>query len=290
MILVPALNLPLLSKKPSWLDKKINLNFDHKLKELLRGLRLHTVCEESGCPNISECFSRKVATFLILGDSCTRKCSFCGLEKQKPHRPDSDEPKRVAQAVKLLNLDYIVVTSPTRDDLADGGAGHFSETTREILKLGPKKRVELLIPDFLRKKASLEKIASSGAKIIAHNLETVPSLYKEVRPGVDYKRSLAVLAKLKQLNPKISTKSGLMLGLGEEEAELKPVFKDLRSVDCDFLTLGQYLPPSLNHYPVKSYILPETFDQLKEYALALGFRAISSGPYVRSSYLADLMA
>ncbi|MCF7908020.1 MAG: lipoyl synthase [Candidatus Omnitrophica bacterium] len=276
--------------KPAWLKKNINLSLNHKLKTRLRNLSLNTVCEESRCPNISECFSKQVATFLILGDVCTRGCSFCLIGKGKPGQLDFNEPQRIAQAAKLLNLNYLVITSPTRDDLLDGGAAIFVETVREILALDPKKRVELLIPDFLGKKDSIEKVVESGAETIAHNLETVPKLYKKVRKGASYRRSLFVLETTKKLNQRIFTKTGLMFGLGEKEKEVKRVLADLNSIGCDFLTLGQYLPPSRNNYPLKSYVHPDTFDYFKNYALKLGFKNVISGPYVRSSYMAHLMS
>jgi len=275
--------------RPAWLKKNLALNSCRSLKLALRKFKLNTVCHESGCPNISECFSKGVATFLILGQTCTRSCSFCGLSKIKPQDPDPDEPRRIAQAVSFLSLDYLVITSPARDDLIDGGAGYFSQTVREILNLSPGKRIEILIPDFLGRKDSFREVALSGAETIAHNLETVPGLYRQIRPGADYQRSLGVLAAIKQINSKVYTKSGLMLGLGEKKKQLKRVLKDLRFVDCDFLTLGQYLPPSLSHYPLKAYIHPEVFSELKTYALTLGFKAVASGPYVRSSYLAHLL-
>jgi len=272
--------------KPSWLKKKLNLSSDRNLKTLLRSLKLHTVCEESRCPNISECFSKGVATFLILGDSCKRGCSFCAVATAEPSRLDPDQPRRIAQAVKALKLEYVVITSPTRDDLSDGGAATFKKTVKAIKALNPKSRVEALVPDFLGKLESIKTVADCELEVIGHNLETVPGLYKKVRPSACYNRSLAVLETIKKLNPAILTKSSLMLGLGESQAEIKKVLQDLRGVSCDLLSLGQYLAPSLNHYPVKNYIHPDIFDYFKDYALKLGFRAVNSGPYVRSSYLA----
>ena len=281
----PALT-PYSSLKPFWLNKKISLASHRKIKTALRRSGLYTVCEESGCPNISECFLKGLATFLILGPTCTRNCGFCNLAKVKPGQPDPDEPLRIAQAVSSLGLDYVVITSPTRDDLVDGGAGIFSKTVQEVLNLGPKKRVEILIPDFLGREESLREVSFCGARTIAHNLETVPYLYKQIRPEADYQRSLGVLRRLKEINPEVFTKSGLMLGFGEKIGEIKGVLRDLRLVSCDILTLGQYLPPSLNHYPLKAYIHPEIFSDLKAFAFSLGFKAVSSGPYIRSSYLA----
>jgi len=246
--------------KPSWLKKKLNLSSDRNLKTLLRSLKLHTVCEESRCPNISECFSKGVATFLILGDSCKRGCSFCAVATAEPSRLDPDQPRRIAQAVKALKLEYVVITSPTRDDLSDGGAATFKKTVKAIKALNPKSRVEALVPDFLGKLESIKTVADCELEVIGHNLETVPGLYKKVRPSACYNRSLAVLETIKKLNPAILTKSSLMLGLGESQAEIKKVLQDLRGVSCDLLSLGQYLAPSLNHYPVKNYIHPDIFD------------------------------
>jgi len=274
------------SPKPSWLDKKINLGACHRVRTLLRDLHLHTVCEESSCPNMSECFLNGVVTFMILGDVCSRKCSFCGIKKGRPPAVNPGEPKYIKEAVKKLGLDYVVITSPTRDDLSDGGVHVFCETVKEIMSIDFKKKVEILIPDFLEKKARLEKIAHCGAQVIAHNLETVPSLYPKVRKGADYNRSLRVLRRVKEANKDIFTKSGLMLGLGEKDEEVFAALRDLRRVDCDFLTLGQYLPPSLAHYPLGEYINPDKFNYFKEYAINLGFRQVRSSPYTRSSYMA----
>ncbi|MFA5008459.1 MAG: lipoyl synthase [Candidatus Omnitrophota bacterium] len=257
------------------------------MKEYLRVSKLHTVCEKSLCPNISECFCEGVATFMILGDKCTRGCKFCAVSKDKPNTIDWDEPKRIANAVKILNLHYVVITSPTRDDISDGGAGFFCKVIEEIKNIDSSKKVEILIPDFLGKRDSLIEIAGSRVDVVGHNLETVPSLYAAIRPQADYKRSLAVLKTLKQLNKNILTKSGIMLGLGEDEKQLMDVFKDLRKAECDFLTLGQYLPPSLNHCPLKEYITPEKFLSLERLAYGLGFKKVKSSPYVRSSYLAS---
>ncbi len=276
-----------ISFKPQWLNKKINLKSCREVKLLLRSCALHTVCEESLCPNISECFSSGVATFMILGDICTRNCTFCSVKKGSPKLVDRQESRRVAQAVKKLNLNYVVITSPTRDDLLDGGASIFTQTVKEIKKINPKIKAEFLIPDFLGKKSSLREVAFSGVDVIGHNVETAPSLYIKVRPQANYELSLEVLDMVKKINPCLYIKSSLMLGLGEDDSEVEKVFSDLRSIDCDFLTLGQYLPPSLKHYPVKKYITPDKFNFFKEKALKLGFKAVHSAPYVRSSYLAD---
>lgn len=274
------------AKKPPWLDKKVNLYTCHSLKTILRELNLHTVCERTLCPNISECFSQGIATFMILGDICTRNCRFCGVIKGSPKEVDYDEPRRIREAVKLLKLNYIVITSPSRDDLDDGGAEMFCKTVEAIKNLSSSKKVEILIPDFLGKRQSLEKVADCDLEVIAHNIETVPSLYKKVRKAADYNRSLKVLGLIKKINKKVLTKSGLMLGLGEKKSEVIGVLRDLRKVDCDFLTLGQYLPPSLRHFPLKEYIPPSNFTYFKNYALNLGFKGVNSAPYVRSSYLA----
>lgn len=273
-------------KKPNWLKKKINLSFCRKTKQVIRDLNLHTVCEESLCPNIAECFKSGIATFMILGDNCTRKCSFCNVGKDKPSKIDYNEPVRIKEVVKKLKLNYVIITSPTRDDLKDYGAGIFCETVKEIKSLNAKKKVEILIPDFLGNTSSIEKVANCGADVISHNIETVPSLYMVVRRGADYKRSLEVLSLIKKMNNKVYTKSGLILGLGEKKSEIINVFKGLRKAGCDFLTLGQYLPPSLGHYPVKEYLKPEKFLFLEKKAYDLGFKRVKSSPYVRSSYLA----
>ena len=272
-------------KKPNWLSKKIDLTSCHTMKGLLRSLDLYTVCEESGCPNISECFSLGIATFMILGDICTRNCKFCGLKKGTPLKPNPEEPLNVKEAVKRLNLSYVVLTSPTRDDLTDQGAGQFCEAVKQIKQFNPKVKVEVLIPDFLGNKKSIKRITDCGADVIAHNIETVPSLYEKVRPMANYNKSLKVLKNVKHYN-NIYTKSGLMLGLGETDEEVVSVLTDLRTNGCDILTLGQYLPPSKAHYPLKSYISPEKFKNFEEIAQELGFISVKSGPYVRSSYLA----
>ncbi len=272
--------------KPPWLSKRITLGSCHKVKRILRDLRLHSVCEESFCPNISECFHQGVATFMILGDNCTRGCTFCGVSKEKPCLIDYEEPRRIKEAVKRLNLDYVVITSPTRDDLDDGGAGLFCQTVEEVMSLGSERTVEILIPDFKGRIDLVEKVARCRAKVISHNLETSASLYIEVRKGADYRRSLEVLRLIKEVNREVFTKSGLILGLGEEEDEIVQALIDLKRVDCDFVTLGQYLPPSLSHYPLKEYIHPDKFSYFERYARKIGFRGVKSAPYIRSSYLA----
>ena len=272
--------------KPSWLNKKIHLGSCSEVKSLLRGLKLETVCEQASCPNIGECFSRSHATFLILGRQCTRSCSFCNVVKGKPLPPDPGEPVRVAEAVKKLSLKHVVITSVTRDDLADGGANIFADTVLNIRKSTPQVTIEILIPDFKLSLDSLRAVAESGPDIIAHNVETVPSLYRSVRQGSDYRRSLGVLGAIKKISPCLKTKSGIMLGMGETEAEIISVMDDLRAVECDFLSIGQYLQPSKLHYTVKGYIAPERFAYYKEMGLSMGFSHVESGPYVRSSYMA----
>lgn len=272
--------------KPAWLNKKINLEISSQMKKILRDLKVETVCEQAICPNMGECFARREATFLILGRNCTRMCSFCNINKSNPEPVDLDEPKRVAQAVKHLGLKHVVITSVTRDDLDDGGAGVFAETVLRIKEQSPSVTVEVLIPDFKLSLSALKKVADSKPDIIAHNIETVPSLYKSVRQGGNYPRSLSLLRLIKDVFSDFKTKSGFMLGVGEKQSEVLSVMKDLRFVKCDFLSIGQYLAPSNQHYPVKNYISPEKFNYYKEEGRKMGFLHIQSGPYVRSSYMA----
>lgn len=272
--------------KPAWLNKKVSLTACSRVKQLLRDLKVETVCEQALCPNMGECFSRDQATFLILGRQCTRMCRFCNIEKGKPLPPEPGEPERVAEAVARLGLAHVVITSVTRDDLDDGGAGVFAETVRCIRKKAPRVTIELLIPDFKCSRPALAAVADAGPEIIAHNVETVPSLYAAVRAGAEYARSLEVLRLLKELAPGGRSKSGLMLGLGETEAQIIAVMRDLRRVNCDFLSIGQYLAPSLRHYPVKEYVAPQSFVFYREKGLEMGFGHVESGPYVRSSYAA----
>jgi lipoic acid synthetase len=244
---------------------------------------LHTVCQQALCPNISECFSCGQATFLILGKNCTRLCSFCNVEKTVPLPIDGDEPARVAEAVARLRLSHVVITSPTRDDLPDGGAALYAATVAAIRSLSPATRVELLIPDFQGAVASLELVVAAHPDIIGHNVETVPRLY-QIRSGADYGRSLAVLQLCAGMAPDIRTKSGIMLGMGETEEEVLQVLRDLRGAGCAYLSIGQYLAPSRRHYPVQEYVPPERFEWLRSAAAAIGFSHVESGPYVRSSY------
>ncbi len=273
-----------IERKPEWLRKKVVAGEQTAMRALLSELQLNTVCQQALCPNISECFGCGQATFLILGRDCTRQCSFCNVEKGvQPLPPDPDEPRRVAEAVVRLRLTHVVITSPTRDDLPDGGAGQYAATVAAIRAASPATRVELLVPDFGGDMEALQTVLQAGPDILAHNLETVPRLY-EVRKGADYARSLTVLQTAAELAPDIPVKSGLMLGLGETEQEVGAVMQDLRQVGCSYLSLGQYLAPSRRHQPVVAYIPPERFEALREQALALGFRHVESGPYVRSSY------
>ncbi|MFA5062937.1 MAG: lipoyl synthase [Candidatus Omnitrophota bacterium] len=272
--------------RPVWLNKKISLKACSEVKQLLKDLRVETVCEQAMCPNIGECFSRNEATFLILGRHCTRRCSFCNIEKGIPLPLDPDEPARVAKAAARLSLKHIVITSVTRDDLPDGGAKAFADTILCIRRSSSDLTIEALIPDFGLSPDALAVVAEASADIIAHNVETVPSLYAIVRQGADYARSLEVLRMIKRISPGTRTKSGIMLGLGEKEEEVFSVMGDLRSAGCDFLSIGQYLSPSKRHYPVKEYITPEQFSFYKEKGEKSGFLHIESGPYVRSSYSA----
>jgi len=250
----------------------------------VKELGLHTVCQEARCPNIGECWGHKTATFMLLGDTCTRNCSFCAVTHGKPLAVDLAEPVRVAEAITRLGLRHVVVTSVNRDDLSDGGATHFVATARAIRRRLPDCRIEVLVPDFQGDLGAVEIVASAPIDIFNHNLETVPRLYKRVRPGARYERSLGVLAHARSVTPSLLTKAGLMLGLGESEHELISVFEDLRRVGCDILTLGQYLRPSPTHLPVERFVSPEEFGAHRERALEVGFRHVEAGPLVRSSY------
>lgn len=276
-----------IQRKPEWLRKKVPQGEQVAMRGLLSELQLNTVCQQALCPNISECFGCGQATFLILGKDCTRQCSFCNVEKAaRPMPPDSDEPRRVAEAVVRLNLSHVVITSPTRDDLVDGGAAQYAATVIAIRERSSGTAVELLVPDFNGENTALDLVLAAQPSILAHNLETVPRLYA-VRKGADYHRSLELLREAAIRAPSIPTKSGIMLGLGEELDEVRTVMQDLRRVGCSYLSLGQYLAPSKRHQPVVAYIPPDQFDQLRDEGLALGFRHVESGPYVRSSYHAS---
>jgi lipoic acid synthetase len=274
------------SAKPAWLDKKIDFRTMHDTEERLRGLGLHTVCHQARCPNISECFSRGTATFLILGDICTRGCAFCGVNRGDPVPVDPDEPVRVKEAVRRMNIRHAVITSVTRDDLEDGGAGLFADTIRALKDLAGPLTVEVLVPDFQGDEAGVRKVIDAGPDIFGHNIETVPSLYG-IRGRCDYGRSLKVLELAKIFSPAVHTKSAVMLGMGENGEEVLRAMRDLRGVGCDLLSMGQYLRPGLSNIPVQEYIHPEQFAYYKEKALELGFLHVESGAYVRSSYMAD---
>lgn len=255
-----------------------------RTRVIVRDLRLHTVCEEAQCPNLGECWAHDTATFMLLGDTCTRNCRFCAVHHGRPLAVDVDEPKRVADAVARLDLRHVVVTSVNRDDLPDGGAGHFAETARQVRARVPGCAVELLVPDFQGDADALATVVRAPIDVLNHNTETVARLYKRARPGAVYERSLGLLATAKRLRPALRTKSGLMLGLGEDRDELRAVFRDLRAANCDVLTLGQYLRPSAAELPVVRYVPPEEFVEVGEEARAMGFAYVEAGPLVRSSY------
>jgi len=271
--------------KPPWLKVKIPSGAPFEdVRKLIEDRKLHTVCQSAQCPNIWECFSRRTATFMILGDRCTRNCRFCAVPSHPTGPPDPDEPSRVAAAVKSLGLSYVVVTSVTRDDLSDGGAAHFARTIQEIRRAVPAVRVEVLIPDFQGSEQALFTVTQALPDVLNHNLETVPRLYPRVRPQADYRRSLKLLERVRLHDSRILTKSGLMLGLGESFHEVESVLADLLEVGCRVLTLGQYLQPSTEHLPVERFVSPDEFEQLRQIALKMGFREVASGPLVRSSY------
>ncbi|NLY18848.1 MAG: lipoyl synthase [Clostridiaceae bacterium] len=274
--------------KPEWLRIKARSTIDHKIvEEILDKFHLNTVCDEAACPNRGECFAKKTATFMILGNVCTRGCTFCNVSKGKPVPVDSDEPGNIAIAVASLGLKHAVITSVTRDDLPDGGSGHFAKVISEIKKEAQHITVEVLIPDFKGATEDLKKVINAKPDIINHNVETVPRLYSEVRPQANYHRSVDLLKKVKAMNKSIFTKSGIMLGLGETTDEILEVFKDLREANCDFLTVGQYLAPSSAHHPIVEYVHPDKFKMLREEAYEMGFLYVASGPFVRSSYMAE---
>jgi len=272
-------------KHPAWIRARVPGGpAAAATRAIVAEMRLHTVCEEAECPNRGECWAHKTATFLLLGDTCTRNCRFCAVTHGSPLPVDADEPRRVAEAVARLDLRHVVVTSVNRDDLPDGGAGHFAETARQLSARVPGCSVEVLIPDFQGDPDALATVVSSPIRVLNHNTETVPRLYKLARPGASYERSLALLAQAKRLRPSLRTKTGLMLGLGEHRDELRAVLRDVRATACDILTLGQYLRPSAAHLPVAYYLPPEEFAEIGAEARALGFAHVESGPLVRSSY------
>jgi len=274
-----------IQKKPSWIRVKINnSNVFLETKKIIRDKNLITVCEEASCPNISECWSKKHATFMILGDTCTRACAFCNVKTGTPNKVDLLEPEKIASSVKELGLNHVVITSVDRDDLNDGGAQHFANVVNATKLLNENTTVEILTPDFLRKKDSYKIVVDANPDVFNHNLETVPSLYLKVRPGSRYFQSLNLLSNVKIYNPNIFTKSGLMVGLGETKDELCQVMDDLRCANVDFLTIGQYLQPTPRHYPIKNFITPDEFNTYKEIAYSKGFLMVSSSPLTRSSY------
>ncbi len=279
-------------RKPDWIRVKISANNEiTRIKKTLRQNNLHTVCEEAACPNLGECFSHGTATFMIMGDICTRRCPFCDVAHGKPKPLDQQEPLNLALTIKQMALKYVVITSVDRDDLRDGGAGHFSDCIKAIREYSPATKIEVLVPDFRgRRDKAVEILKQHPCDVFNHNLETVPRLYKQARPGANYQESLTLLQKYKQAYPEAMTKSGIMLGLGEQEDEVKQVMQDLREHGCSMLTLGQYLQPSKDHLAVKEYITPSQFDRYAEIAKALGFKNVASAPLVRSSYHADLQA
>ncbi len=278
--------------KPEWIRVRLGQGQRfHEIKRILREHRLHTVCEEATCPNIGECFGKGTATFMILGDLCTRRCPFCDVAHGKPLPPDADEPVNLARTIAALRLSYVVVTSVDRDDLRDGGAGHFADCIRAVRKHSPRTRIEVLVPDFRgRLEPALEMLSQAAPDIMNHNLETVPRLYKQARPGADYSHSLTLLSEFKRRFPQIPTKSGLMVGLGETDEEILAVMRDLRAHAVDMLTIGQYLQPSAHHLPVARYVEPAVFETYARAASELGFAHAACGPLVRSSYHADQQA
>ena len=277
-----------IKKKPSWIRTKIIDTQNYfKTKEIINKKKLHTVCQEANCPNISECWGKKHATFLIMGDICTRACAFCNVKTGKPTFLDPFEPQKIAKATKDLNLKHVVITSVDRDDLDDGGADHFSKVIKETRKINPNTTIEVLTPDFHRKGESYKKVVEAEPDVFNHNIETVPALYRAVRPGSRYFASVNLLKAVKEINKKIFTKSGIMLGLGETKDEVIQVMDDLLSANVDFLTIGQYLQPTSKHHPLERYVHPEEFKELKELALSRGFLIVASSPLTRSSYHAD---
>ncbi|MGZ8190705.1 MAG: lipoyl synthase [Methylococcaceae bacterium] len=279
-------------RKPDWIRVKISASDEiTRVKQLLREHQLHTVCEEAACPNLAECFQHGTATFMIMGDLCTRRCPFCDVAHGKPLPLDENEPQHLADAIAEMALKYVVITSVDRDDLRDGGAGHFADCIKKIRLQTPSTKIEILVPDFRgRMDKAIEILAQQPCDVFNHNLETVPRLYKQVRPGSDYLGSLDLLRRFSTALPQIPTKSGLMLGVGEEPDEVHQVMKDLLVHGCSMLTIGQYLQPSKAHLPVKNYITPQQFDDYAAVAKELGFKQVASAPMVRSSYHADIQA
>ncbi|MBA0014185.1 MAG: lipoyl synthase [Nitrosomonadaceae bacterium] len=279
-------------RKPSWIRvRSSNSKEFYEVKRILREQKLHTVCEEASCPNIGECFGKGTATFMILGDLCTRRCPFCDVAHGKPRPPDPDEPLHLAQSIAAMRLKYVVITSVDRDDLRDGGAQHFVDCIRQVREHSPQTKIEILVPDFRgRLDVALEKLSAFPPDVLNHNLETVPRLYKQCRPGADYAHSLKLLQDFKARFPSIPTKSGLMLGLGETDEEILEVLSDLRKHSVEMLTIGQYLQPSNGHLPVLRYVTPDGFKEFERAAIEMGFSHAACGPMVRSSYHADQQA
>lgn len=279
-------------RKPDWIRMKMPDSVRYQeIKKILRDNQLHTVCEEASCPNIGECFSGGTATFMILGDICTRRCPFCDIAHGKPLPPDVNEPENLARTIAQMRLNYVVITSVDRDDLKDGGAQHFVDCIRAVRAHSPAIKIEILVPDFRgRLDVAMAILNQAPPDVMNHNLETVPRLYKQARPGSDYHHSLNLLKVFAQMHPNIPSKSGLMLGLGETDEEILAVMQDLRDHQVSMLTLGQYLQPSVHHLPVMRYVEPAIFEQLKQKAQAMGFNNTASGPMVRSSYHADVQA
>jgi lipoic acid synthetase len=278
--------------KPDWIRVRIgNGERFQEIKRILREHRLHTVCEEASCPNIGECFGKGTATFMILGDLCTRRCPFCDVAHGRPLAPDAEEPVHLAQTIAALRLKYVVITSVDRDDLRDGGAAHFAECIRAVRSLSPQTRIEVLVPDFRgRLEVALDVLSGAPPDVMNHNLETVPRLYRQARPGADYHHSLKLLQDFGSRHPQVPTKSGLMVGLGETDDEILSVMRDLRAHDVDMLTIGQYLQPSRHHLPVARYVDPAVFEEFARRAHEMGFTHAACGPLVRSSYHADRQA
>lgn len=271
--------------KPEWLKIRVRQNEEYgTVEEVLQRNHLHTVCVEANCPNRLECYGKKTATFMILGRVCTRNCTFCNVTKGEVDQVDPEEPEAVARAVEALGLRHAVITSVTRDDLDDGGAEHFFRVIRAIRERKPDTIIEVLIPDFQGKEAPLNRVMAAGPEIINHNVETVPTLYSQVRPMADYQQSLDLLKRVKETSPGIYTKSGMMLGLGEKEDQVVKTLSDLRGAGCDILTIGQYLAPSPQHHPVVEYVHPRQFEEYRKAALEMGFLSVASAPFVRSSY------
>jgi lipoic acid synthetase len=297
MALIPVKVMPTerdeMLRKPEWLKIRLPKSSERieGIKQAMRNHGLHSVCEEASCPNLSECFNHGTATFMILGAICTRRCPFCDVAHGRPLKPDAEEPEKLALTIKDMKLKYVVITSVDRDDLRDGGAQHFADCIKAIRKHNPEITIEILVPDFRgRMEKALEILTETPPDVFNHNLETAPRLYKLARPGADYKWSLELLRRFKEAHPSVKTKSGLMVGLGEEISEIEEVLRDLREHNVDMLTVGQYLQPSKHHLPVKRYVPPVEFDALKDYADEIGFTHAACGPFVRSSYHADQQA